>query len=605
MSVSIKLKQDTFRVREACDIELEINAGTGFSSGDRIEIMPPNSWLLLSGPSHPRPLQTENTGEPHYIEVFSQSNAVFDVSIAPCNQYYEQGMIRHGKKITAILKSGCVAAGETVTFAYRNTFAPYISDHAEIIVKVNGESPEYVPMLTTLPGPAESVRIIVPSVARPDKEFKVLVVSLDKFENCSSSEYKNQTLYDNEEQVIADNLDFTGSVAVPVRINREGVYRFKMNDTVSNAVKISPDAPIPYWGDIHIHTKFSHDGQGENPYPYAREVAGLDFAAAADHWQSIGDTGYEMLKTWAENAYEPGKFVTIPGDERNPKHWHGHENIYFRDMDYFMASKVHCSDESSSITREAWPEFDPERAMLIPHHTGISFGKLPQGNGNAIDINAFDTEGLLSTVEIYSHHGQSETYAPQHILAYEFNRMRNPERRANTSVPGPHYAQDYWMQGKKLGVIASSDEHSGRGGMRHGGVAAVYAETLTREGIFDAIRARKSYATTGEHILLEFNINKASMGETLKVPKDKPMEISLKVWGTDILLRVEILRYRFGLDKAFVPILSVPPRPESMDAEYTFEKTITHDSVYYARIIQEPLNWPAMAWSTPIWIETE
>jgi len=25
--------------------------------------------------------------------------------------------------------------------------------------------------------------------------------------------------------------------------------------------------------------------------------------------------------------------------------------------------------------------------------------------------------------------------------------------------------------------------------------------------------------------------------------------------------------------------------------------------MYYARVTQEPLDWPAMAWSSPIWID--
>ncbi len=606
MTFSAKLKNNTFTVRENCDIEIEITPNLNLNAGDKIEIIPPNSWLLVYGPSYTRELQTQDSLAPHFIKLKSASeNATFDISIIPRNQYYEQGVSRHGRRITAILKTGKVDAGEMLTFSYRNTFAPYITDQSEfyINIKVNKILSETKTIIATLPGPVVFSRIIVPSGARPGDEFPVRIVTFDRYENCSSSEFRNQTLYDNNGKVIADKLNFTGSIVVPAKIDCEGVFRFSMNDTVSNAVKISRDTPIPYWGNIHIHTKFSHDGQGENLYPYARDVAGLDFAAATDHWESLGDAGYNSLKYWAEDAYEPGKFATLPADERNPSHWPGHHNIYFRDMKCFMENKVHLSDDSKVVPEESWPKYDPERVMLIPHHTGIAFGNLPKnGVGAAIGLDSYDDEGLIPSVEIYSHHGQSELYNPQHALAYEFNRMRNPERRANTSVPGPYYAQNYWMQGRKFGVIASSDEHSGQGGRRHGGIAAVFADALSREGIFDAIRNRKSYATTGERILIEFNINNASLGEILEVPKNETVEISIKVWGSDILLRVEILRYRFGLDNAFLPILSATPQPESMDAEYSIEETITHNSIYYARVTQEPINWPAMAWTTPIWV---
>jgi hypothetical protein len=244
--------------------------------------------------------------------------------------------------------------------------------------------------------------------------------------------------------------------------------------------------------------------------------------------------------------------------------------------------------------------------MLIPHHTGIIFGSYTGKNrGCRIELSGRERMELTPAVEIYSHHGQSESYNPQHILSYEFNRMRNPERRANTSSPGPHYAQNYWMDGIKLGVIASSDEHSGQGGRRHGGITAVFAEKLTRESVFDAIRNRHTYGTTGERILLDFSINGIPMGQVVKIKSGSNLDISLKVFGTNTLLRLEILRFRFGTDSSFVPILSEAPRPETVDAERNLSDTASGNVIYYARVTQEPLEWPGMGWTSPIWIEIE
>jgi hypothetical protein len=208
-------------------------------------------------------------------------------------------------------------------------------------------------------------------------------------------------------------------------------------------------------------------------------------------------------------------------------------------------------------------------------------------------------------MEIYSHHGQSEFYCPSHLLAYECNRMRNPERRANTSVPGPYYAQDYWMKGKRIGVIASSDEHSGQGGRRHGGIAAVFAGDLTRKGIFKAIRDRRCYATTGERILVDFTVDELPMGSVGRRQSGTEVDICLNVWGTDKLLRVDILRHRFGIDKGFIPIVSMLPRPESMDASISCRDKIETRCMYYARVTQEPLAWPGMAWTSPVWIDVK
>ena len=160
------------------------------------------------------------------------------------------------------------------------------------------------------------------------------------------------------------------------------------------------------------------------------------------------------------------------------------------------------------------------------------------------------------------------------------------------------------MAGHRLGVIGSSDEHSGQGGRRHGGLAAVWAEELTREGIFDALRQRHCYATTGERILMDFAVDGIGMGDAARRAIGSRLTIRLRVWGTDALLRVEVLRYRFGQDSGFVPILAEAPRPEAWDAEYELEDTFTGDCMYYARVVQEPLQWPAMAWTSPVWVDS-
>ena len=73
--------------------------------------------------------------------------------------------------------------------------------------------------------------------------------------------------------------------------------------------------------------------------------------------------------------------------------------------------------------------------------------------------------------------------------------------------------------------------------------------------------------------------------------------------STALLLRVEILRFCFGSDIRFRPVLSEAPRPESLDALFEIEERVTGPCMYYARITQEPLDRPGMAWSSPIWID--
>lgn len=598
MSIDAICVPDTFPISQPVNLELQIRCGKDLTVGGQIEVQFPNSWLLVNGPSYTRQLQTQDTAGQHHISVGAPGSAAqFAVTITPRHLNFPEGTSRHGRLITATLEEGKVSAGEPIVLQYANTLSPYVAETETVWVRVSGESPAALPTLTTTPDESVATRLIVPSAAVPGQPFDVLIVSLDRFDNCSRTHFEGQTLTLSVGTPIKENLAFDGSLKVPVTLEKEGVYRFRLGETLSNAVQLKRGGCSVYWGDLHIHTKLSHDAMGADPYGYARDVSGLDFAAACDHVESLGQKGYDQLVEWAEDAYKPGRFVSILADERIPPIT-GHHNIYFRCIDAFLGGA------SWDGKRKIIGELHPERAMLIPHHTGITFGDLrPRGDG--VDLSVWDDKGVRPVMEIYSHHGQSELYSPQHALAYEFNRMRNPERRANTSIPGPHYAQDYWKAGYRLGVIASSDEHSGQGGRRNGGIAAVLADELTRESIFDSIRSRRCYATTGERILLDFTVNGDPMGSELQAKRGDTASIKLDVWAMELLLRVEILRFRFGVDSDFRPILSSFPRPESRDATFHIEDKIEGPCMYYARITQEPLTRPGMAWTSPIWIDTE
>ena len=168
--------------------------------------------------------------------------------------------------------------------------------------------------------------------------------------------------------------------------------------------------------------------------------------------------------------------------------------------------------------------------------------------------------------------------------------MRNPERRSNVSFPGSYYAQDHLMNGHKLGFICSSDNHFGQGGRRHGGIAAVFAAKLKRDNIFDAIKNSHCYGTTGERILLDFSIDGIAMGQEEQRHSGDKLKIKLNVWGTDLLLRVEVLRFRVGIDKTFTPILSEMPCPESTDGFFIIEDKFEAQTIYYAALFRSLLN---------------
>ena len=86
-----------------------------------------------------------------------------------------------------------------------------------------------------------------------------------------------------------------------------------------------------------------------------------------------------------------------------------------------------------------------------------------------------------------------------------FEYYQNPghirvEEMKNSSV------QDAWRMGWRLGVIGGSDGHN-LFGDRIQGLTGVYATELTRPAIFEAIRKRRCYATTGEPIQVASSVS--------------------------------------------------------------------------------------------------
>jgi hypothetical protein len=248
---------------------------------------------------------------------------------------------------------------------------------------------------------------------------------------------------------------------------------------------------------------------------------------------------------------------------------------------------------------------DPEMAFAAPHHLGIDWctqaGYPPE------------RDPWVPLLEIYSQHGQSEMYAPEHILSYEFNRTRGQESKYAASVNAPVYARDAWSQGRRYGVVASSDDHMAQPGKPVKGLAAVLAPENTREALFASLKARRTYGTTGERILLDLRINGREMGQEVFVKGKRPVSIDIEVHGTDGIGFVEVARLRFAegtWESAFFEKLHVAGAFDAAaaraDRDYaaTFEEPFEGDAVYYLRVAQKTqlANWPVFAWSSPIWV---
>ena len=307
----------------------------------------------------------------------------------------------------------------------------------------------------------------------------------------------------------------------------------------SQAVTESPYRT--YWGDLHNHNLIGYaQGSLRRTFEIAREH--LDFFAFTPHahWHDIGHYENAIENKWingfavtrarwpevvrmAREFDSPGRFVPILGYECHSASL-GDYHILFPDLD----AELELFDDL-----RRWQEFARRRGcLLIPHHPACR-----QGHRGA-NI-AFLDPSVSPVLEVYSEWGNAEhDRAP-----FPYVRHTEPGRWTRNTW------QYFLSQGHRLGVIASTDDHLGYPGAYREGLAAVKARELSRPAIFEALRARRCYAVTGDRIALEFTLNGHRMGEEL--PYARRREIQVQVSGWDQVDRVEVLKNNRVLHRDF------------------------------------------------------
>jgi len=161
------------------------------------------------------------------------------------------------------------------------------------------------------------------------------------------------------------------------------------------------------------------------------------------------------------------------------------------------------------------------KTFLVPHHIAYATGY------RGIHWPDFQPE-FTPVVELLSMHGVSESDEGALTLLPRHGSPRWAEHD-----PGRPAA------GKIFGVVGSTDHHSAQPGTYGSGRAAVWAPALTRAAIWEAIAARRTYAVTGDRIVLQFSLNGRPMGSVL--PPGEGREIEVSVVGGDALDYVEVL----------------------------------------------------------------
>ncbi|MDO8684125.1 MAG: DUF3604 domain-containing protein [Armatimonadota bacterium] len=496
----------------------------------------------------------------------------------------------YGWIVTIKIQGGSLRPGDQIIYTYDTTRVQRYTENGllcKVESDVNGagkflQIPDEVsPRIDIVSGPPARLRVVAPTVARPDQEIRVRALVMDDNNNPADKEYTKQIKVgflgkESERAFSGNRSEFT------IRTPKEpGIYHLHgiaqgLHD-VYLPVKVTENPKLNiYWGQLHGHTTLS-DGIGtiEEYYTYGRDIGFLDVCAANDHAKPMA-----VNKTWTKNLkavrdfYDPGRYVTLAGYEWTVS---GHRNVYFADSTDDLP--IHHREEIGANTH---PEFLAKlkasgKEVILGYHTG-----------HPVDLNNYDPD-FERLDEIHSMWGTSEYPGNPGWTKY-----------GDEFVP-QSCGQAALAMGHKLGFVAGGDSHHARPGrcwwgmrsdiMAHKeGIAAMISPKLERRDIFDALRNRHCYGSTGERILALLEINGAAMGEEMET--SGPVKIHIEAAGTDILHRVTLIRDNFVIWEDMLDVMSY-----------------THDLIdenvspgrrwYYLRVTQQSGD---RAWTSPIWV---
>ena len=296
----------------------------------------------------------------------------------------------------------------------------------------------------------------------------------------------------------------------------------------------------PLFGDLHNHCGISYGhGSLEDALANAREQ--LDFVSITGHahWPDMPEpneriqyiidfhlegfarlkAGWDKMMTTLRAADDEGSFVVFPGFE---VHFcaTGDRNMIYKNLEGNILYPDNLEDLHGQlkVLREAGND-----SIAQPHHLGYRKGT------RGIDWDSFSPE-FAPFVEMLSMHGCSEGSENTR----PFLHSMGPSDWESTIACGLE-------KGHVFGFSGGTDHHSGHPGSYGHGRTGLWAESCTRDAIWEALYSRRIYALTGDRIGLKFSINDAPMGAVIPA-KEKKRRLAIEVSGGGAIDCVDVIK---------------------------------------------------------------
>ncbi|KAN0105952.1 hypothetical protein V8E51_008828 [Hyaloscypha variabilis] len=364
-------------------------------------------------------------------------------------------------------------------------------------------------------GPIHHLKAHSPRLVTPGTLFPLYVHAEDSWGNATSNQeglslklivfndegQQNSPVI--EEETIVSSIGWTYATFRSVILKEEGDYTIKFvlrssntnsEYTIQEQISVSASSPVPriLFADLHVH---SDDTVGTNStaynFSYAQRIAGLDIVGYTANDFNITAAKWESTLSLIRTINEEGEFIVFPGTE-----WCGNSaaggdhNVVFLDNPTTNPPEFPIDKQGNVARSFEWNEDGP--AELQP--------------------GAWPLDELYAT---YAHTPETHLLIP-HVGGRRCNLgWHHPklERLLEIGSAWGHFEwllQDAVKRGWKMGVCANSDEHRGRcgGGVpgtavfgTKGGITGVLSQSLERVAVGKALRARNTFATTGERLI--------------------------------------------------------------------------------------------------------
>jgi hypothetical protein len=578
----------------------------GIAPGGNVSILiPPGSTL-------PQILHKDSAG---YVDILASDEVFLDKEIIrvglhrikdPKKDSPYRNSPRNYRVVVAELSEGLPGKG-SVTFSWnqakidkfarryngdRLLFRVFADHDADGYAEEIKDSPT-IPKIADVP---DRFMLRCQSIAVVGEEVKMNILALDKYNNPAIS-YRGRVEFRSgqEGMKLPEPYSFTekdkSSHSFHASFTHPGFYWIEAVDEEhgfqarSNPIQVFSEEPESrlYWGDLHVHTDMSSDARSDahttstyqGSYQIGRYRYALDFQANTEH-HSLSDMDYsaahwEEMKSITNGSYEPGEFVTLVANELS--HGLGDQNVYFPGNDApFLLTK------GDNHPYDVWDILEEYECFAVPHHVAQSMRPWQWVNFHP---------GKIPVVEIFSNHGRAEFHG---------NHPHYSHHPAAT-LDG-HTWVDQLNTGKKLGAIASSDDHWARPGTI--GLTGVWASALNREEIYGEIKSRHCYASTASRVILYYNVNGEEMGSFVHSHGDPVIEVLAA--SPDTIEKAEVVK---NGEVAFMS------EPNSLLTELSWTDVEFSDSAYYyirLTLSADPnaeeymQNRQQFIWSSPVWV---